>query len=103
MARSTSIQLNERWDKFLSERIAAGRFDSVSEAVREGLRLLEEQEDKFETLKAALDDGLASGDAGPLDMEEIIREARTLAQRAARDTQTVAGARGPDRNLILHK
>ena len=83
MARSTSIQLNERWDKFLSERIAAGRFDSVSEAMREALRLLEERENKADALDRMLQEGLDSGDAGPLDMEELIAEARSAHHRAA--------------------
>ena len=83
MARSTSIQLNERWDKFLAERIAAGRFDSVSEAMREGLRLLEERENKADALDRMLQEGLDSGDAGPLDMEALIAEARSVQHRAA--------------------
>ena len=83
MARSTSIQLNERWDKFLAERIAAGRFDSVSEAMREGLRLLEERENKADALDRMLQEGLDSGDAGPLDMEALIAEARAAQHRAA--------------------
>ena len=82
MARSTSIQLNERWDSFLSERIAAGRFDSVSEAVRAGLRLLEIEEQKFERLCAALDAGLASGPGVPFDMDDWLIEQRTLDQAA---------------------
>jgi antitoxin ParD1/3/4 len=83
MAKSTSIILNDRWTKFLAERIEAGRFESVSEAVRAGLRLLEREEEKFERLCAALDEGLASGPAEPYDIQEIISEAQRLYKRAA--------------------
>lgn len=74
MAKSTSIQLNDRWQSFLADRIAKGRFDSVSEAVREGLRLVELQEQKFDRLCAALDKGLASGEGVEFDMDVWLRE-----------------------------
>lgn len=83
LTKSTSIQLNEHWQQFIAERIEAGRFDSVSEALREGLRVLEERERRIDELNAALAVGEASGDAGPLDMNEIISEARAAYQRAA--------------------
>lgn len=77
MVKSTSIQLNDRWHNFLAERIAMGRFDSVSEAVREGLRLVEIQEQKFDRLCTALDKGLASGEGVEFDMDDWLREQRT--------------------------
>lgn len=83
MAKSTSVVLNDRWEKFLSERIATGRYDSVSEAVRAGLRLLEIEEEKFDRLMALLQEGIDSGPATPFDMDEIIREAKAKVKRAA--------------------
>ncbi len=77
MAKSTSIQLNDRWQNFLADRIAKGRFDSVSEAVREGLRLVEMQEQKFDRLCVALDKGLASGEGIEFDMDDWLREKRS--------------------------
>lgn len=74
MAKSTSIVLNNRWEKFLAERISAGRYDSVSEAVRAGLRLLEIEEEKFERLMAELQKGLDSGPPIPFDMDEWLDE-----------------------------
>jgi antitoxin ParD1/3/4 len=83
VAKSTSIVLNDRWEKFLTERIATGRYDSVSEAVRAGLRLLEIEEEKFDRLMALLQEGIDSGPATPFDMDEIIREAKAKVKRAA--------------------
>ena len=41
MARSTSVTLGEHFDHFVAERVQQGRYQSVSEVVRAGLRLLE--------------------------------------------------------------
>lgn len=88
MGRNTSINLGDRFCDFVDHQIETGRFSSVSEVVREGLRLLEERETRLEALRQALIEGEESGPAGPLDMEEIIREARRQAglgeRRAAR-------------------
>jgi len=60
MPRNTSVTLGEHFDAFVNEKIAEGRFQSVSEAVRAGLRRLEEDEMKLEALRAKLAEGEAS-------------------------------------------
>ncbi len=85
MARNTSISLGEHFDSFISRQIDAGRYGNASEVVRAGLRLLEEHEQKVEALRQALIEGEASGDAGPLDFDEIRREARKRAGLAPGD------------------
>jgi len=60
MPRNTSVTLGEHFDAFVNEKIAEGRFQSVSEAVRAGLRRLEEDEMKLEALRAKLAAGEAS-------------------------------------------
>jgi antitoxin ParD1/3/4 len=60
MPRNTSVTLGEHFDSFVNKKIAEGRFQSVSEAVRAGLRLLEEDELKLEALRAKLAAGEAS-------------------------------------------
>ena len=62
MPRNTSVTLGAHFDAFVSEKIAQGRFQSVSEAVRAGLRRLEEDELKLEALRAKL----AADEASPL-------------------------------------
>ena len=76
MPKNTSINLGDHFQGFIAEQLKNGRYGSASEVVRASLRLLEEHERKVEALRHALIEGEQSGDAGPLDMEEIIRECK---------------------------
>lgn len=86
---TTSVALGRHFEEFIKAQLATGRYNNVSEIVREGLRLLEDQEAlrqmKLERLRADLQAGLDSGPATPLDMEEIRAEGRRLlaAKRAS--------------------
>lgn len=64
MARNTSVVLGEHFEGFVSEKIAQGRYESTSEAIRAGLRLLEENEVKLDRLKAVLASGELELDKG---------------------------------------
>ena len=57
MARNTSVTLGHHFDEFVSEKIAQGRFQSVSEIIRAGLRKLEEDESKLQVLRNKLQAG----------------------------------------------
>lgn len=72
MSRNTSITLGAHFAEFVEERIAAGRYDSTSEMVRAGLRLLEEQEMKVEALRTALIAGEESGSATAFDIDAFV-------------------------------
>ena len=61
MSRNTSISLGNHFEEFVDERVLTGRFKNVSEVLRAGLRLLEEEEIKIVALKKAIDDGIKSG------------------------------------------
>ncbi len=62
MARNTSVTLGTHFDAFIAEKIDQGRFQSVSEVVRAGLRRLEEDEAKLQVLR----EKLAAGEASPV-------------------------------------
>jgi antitoxin ParD1/3/4 len=61
MQKNTSVTLGEHFETFIASQIDRGRFSSASEAIRAGLRLLEEHEVKFAALRQALRDGENSG------------------------------------------
>lgn len=61
MNKNTSISLGSYFDTFVQESISKGRYKNVSEVIRAGLRLLEEEESKVATLKNAIQNGIDSG------------------------------------------
>lgn len=86
----TSVALGTHFEAFVKSQVASGRYNNVSEVVRDGLRLLEDQDalrrSKLEWLRSELQKGLDSGPATPLDMAEVKAEGRRL--RAQRQTAT---------------
>ena len=79
MAKNTSISLGDHFDEFISRQVASGRYGTVSEVVRDSLRILEEQEQKRIALGKALIAGEKSGIVGSLSMDDIKIKARLIA------------------------
>jgi antitoxin ParD1/3/4 len=61
MQKNTSVTLGEHFEAFIASQVDRGRFSSVSETIRAGLRLLEEHEMKLAALRLALQQGENSG------------------------------------------
>lgn len=76
MPRNTSVTLGEHFDEFVAEKIRQGRFQSVSEVVRAGLRSLEENEAKLEVLRARLQAGENSPVVSDFDGEKFLQGMR---------------------------
>ncbi len=77
MGKSTSINLNSHFDAFIEQQIEEGRYASVSEVVRAGLRLLEERESELAGLRAALIEGEHSGPATTFDFDGFIQRKKS--------------------------
>lgn len=76
-AKTQTLSLGERWNAFIAAQVADGRYASASEVVRDALRMMEEKRSasKLQELRAALQEGEESGDAGVLDATKIKNEA----------------------------
>ena len=69
MNRNTSIALGQHFVSFIDAQVQGGRYNTASDVVRAGLRLLEEHEAKVKVLQDALNAGLQSGEPRPFDFE----------------------------------
>ena len=82
-----NVSLTPELERLVNQKVKSGRYTSASEVIREGLRLLEEQDTlrkiKFDALKGEIAKGIDSLDRGegkPLDIEAIkARGRRALA------------------------
>jgi len=80
-----NVSLTPQLESYIKQKVATGMYNSVSEVVREALRLLEERDSlqamKLEALKADIQLGLDSlerGDGKPMDIEQIKARGRQL-------------------------
>jgi antitoxin ParD1/3/4 len=77
---TTKHPAGKHYEEFMKSLVDSGRFATEGEVVREGLRLLEEREErrkaKLDALRADIQEGIESGPAEPWDVEEIMTEAR---------------------------
>jgi antitoxin ParD1/3/4 len=71
--KNTSISLGNHFDQFISSQVSTGRYKNVSEVVRAGLRLLEDEESKIVALKAAINKGLESPRIENFDFKENLK------------------------------
>ena len=70
-----SADLGSTLENYVSKLVEQGRYNSKSEVLREGVRLVQEREQKFSALSAAIERGLADADAGRLiPAEEVFAE-----------------------------
>ena len=72
MPKNTSVLLSDHFNDFIAEAIESGRYNSASDVVRAGLRLLEEEERKLERLRVEIIKGEESGFAEPFDFDDFM-------------------------------
>jgi antitoxin ParD1/3/4 len=72
-----NVSIGDRWEEFVERAVKSGRYNSASEVVREGLRLVEEREAKLQALRQTLDASIAEGGAAGDDEVAAELEAKT--------------------------
>lgn len=82
-SRNPSISLSEQHRSLVDGLVSSGRYQGVSEVVRAGLRLLEDQETRracaLAEIGKVVEEGVASGSAGALDPDAVMAEAERRA------------------------
>jgi len=85
-----NVSLTPQLESFVKQKVEAGLYNSVSEVMREALRLLVERdalkEMKLEALRRDLQEGIDSLDRGegtPLNMNDIKAKARAIKESQA--------------------
>lgn len=72
--KNTSISLGNYFDQFVQNQVSTGRYKNVSEVIRAGLRLLENEESKVIALRNAIQEGIDSGIAHDFDPKKNLEE-----------------------------
>ena len=84
-----SVDLGPKLEAVVDELVARGRYNSKSEVLREGVRLVQERERRLAALDAAIERGVAEAEAGmgrPADevFDRLEKKIRSLARRTTR-------------------
>jgi antitoxin ParD1/3/4 len=79
MSMATSYSIGKHFEQFIEGLIASGRYSTASEIIRDGLRIIEEREQrreaKLEALRAAIQEGLDSP-SEEVDIDEMIEDVK---------------------------
>lgn len=81
MPKIMSFLLGDHFDAFVAAQVAAGRYQSATDVILSGLRLLEERETRRQSLRKALVEGEESGVAGTLDLAKVKKQASPASGR----------------------
>jgi antitoxin ParD1/3/4 len=65
-----NVSVGDRWENWIEALLADGRYGSASEIVREGLRLVEEREQRLAALREMVEASIAEG--GEHSSDEVI-------------------------------
>lgn len=81
MSKNTSVSLGNHFDQFIHDQLNSGRYKNVSEIIRAGLRLLENEESKTLALKKAIQEGIDSGIAHDFDPKKNLESLKANRRR----------------------
>ncbi|POR53348.1 type II toxin-antitoxin system ParD family antitoxin [Bosea psychrotolerans] len=55
------VPIGERWQSFVAAAVETGRYVSASDVVTEGLRLVQEREERLQALREMVEESIARG------------------------------------------
>ena len=67
-----SADLGKQLESFVSDLVGTGRYNSKSEVLREGVRMIQEREMRLAALDGAIARGLADAEAGRTQTAEAV-------------------------------
>ena len=71
----TNVHLTPELERFAREVVAEGRYNNVSEVVRQGLRMLQEAEERRRAFTKSLDDAVARSEReGYVELEDVLAD-----------------------------
>lgn len=81
---ATNVHLTPELEGFARSCVTSGRYNNVSEVVRAGLRLLQDNEERRAALLRSLDEARAAADRGEVyTIEEVAAELDQIIEEAA--------------------
>ncbi|MBI3517129.1 MAG: type II toxin-antitoxin system ParD family antitoxin [Proteobacteria bacterium] len=83
---STNVHLSPALEEFARECVDSGRYNNVSEVVRDALRLLQEREERRRQFNVMLDEAVAEADRdGWIPHEEVMAELDRIIDAAEKE------------------
>ena len=74
MPRNTSFVLSDHFNDFIARAVESGRYASTSDVLRAGLRILEQEEQRLDRLRAEIIKGEESGFTEDFDFDNFLSE-----------------------------
>jgi len=76
-----SAELGEKLEGYVAQLVASGRYNSKSEILREGVRLVQDRETRLAALDTSIARGLADADAGRTKVADQVFDRLALKYR----------------------
>jgi len=74
MPRNTSVMPGDNFNDFIARAVESGRYASTSDVLRAGLRILEQEEQRLDRLRAEIIKGEESGFTEDFDFDDVLLE-----------------------------
>jgi len=74
MPRNTSVMPGDNFNDFIARAVESGRYASTSDVLRAGLRILEQEEQRLDRLRAEIIKGEGSGFTEDFDFDGLLSE-----------------------------